>query len=154
MDQIGKVIGVDGDEAVIELERNRACEKCGICHLGETNKLLLTANNEIGADIGQRVLVNMEDRSVLKAGMILYLMPLLALLSGFGLVYGFWDMLGIPGGPDWWAIGIGFVLFALAFVVIRKLEPVWKKNSDYTLSIVRVMEDYEEITDFCGHGDD
>ena len=154
MDQIGKVLGVQGNEAVVELERNRACDKCGVCHMGETNKLQLAVLNEIGAEIGQRVLINVEDRSLLKAGMIVYLIPLLALLSGIGLVYGVWGMLDVPGGPDWYAIGLGFLLFALAFVIIRKLEPRWKKNPKFNLNIVRIVEDYEEITDYCGHSDE
>lgn len=154
MDQIGRIVALDGENATIELERNRACDKCGICHMGESKKMLLSAGNDIGAEVGQRVLIEIEDRTVLKAGFIVYLIPLLALLAGVGIVYGAWSALDLSGHPDWWAMGIGFLFFALAFIVIRKLEPSWRKQSDYNPTIVRIVEDYEEITDFCGHGDD
>lgn len=153
MDQIGRIIGIDGSEAVIEVERNSACAKCGICHMGETQSLRLVVQNSIGAQVGNRVLIEMDKSSVLKAGTIVYLLPLLAFLTGIALAYGLDTVVDLPGSPDWWGIGAGFVLFALVFVVIRLREPVYKKNPEYVPTIVRIVEDFEEITDICGHKD-
>jgi len=154
VDQIAKVIALDGKSAVLELERNSACDKCGICHMGTSKKMQLVAENGINAQVGQRVLVEMGERSVLKAGFIIYLLPLLALLVGIGLVYLLDGILEFSGAPDWWAIGVGLVFFALTYVVIRLQEPARQRREEYNLEIVRVMEEHEEITDICGHKDD
>lgn len=154
MDQIGKIIAVDGDSAVVELERNSACEKCGICHMGETQKVQLSVLNGIGAAVGQRVLIELDKRSVLKAGSIVYLVPLAGLLAGIGIMYLVDRFVDLPGSPDWWGIGVGFLLFGLIFLGIRLREPVWKGKPEYNPAIVRIVEEYEEITDFCGHKDD
>lgn len=153
MDQIGRVISIDGDFVVVEMERNSACAKCGICHMGETKTLQLTVENSIGADIGSRVLIEMEKSGVLKAGSIVYLIPLAALLLGIGLMYLVNEFVPLPGSPDWWGIGTGFVFFAVAYLVIRLQEPVFKRKPEYNPTIVRLVEDFEEITDFCGHED-
>mgnify|MGYP000885547377 CR=1 FL=1 len=147
MDQIARVIAVEGKAAVVEVERNSACAKCGICHMGETKSLQLLAENGIGAEVGKRVLVALDKRSFLKAGFIVYLLPLSALLGGIVLVY--W-----LGGTDLRAVATGLGLFALAYLAIRLLEPVWKGNPEFTASIVRIVEDYEEISDYCGHSND
>lgn len=153
MDQIGRVIAIKDKNAVIELERNSACEKCGICHMGETKTLQLEVENTIGADVGKRVLIEMEKSAVLKAGSIVYLTPLVGLLLGTGLMYLVDSFYPLPGSPDWWGIGLGFVFFALVFVGIRMREPVRKSDPEYSYTITRIVEDFEEITDICGHED-
>src|SRR5690554_3917983 len=119
MDQIGRVIAIKDNRAVVELERNSTCAKCGVCHMGMTKTLQLEVENSIGADVGKRVLINMEKGAVLRAGAIVYLIPLLALLLGIGLMYLIHHFYPLPGSPDWWGIGVGFVLFILSFVGIR-----------------------------------
>lgn len=153
MDQIGRVKSVQDGTAVIQLERNSACAKCGICHMGETKTMQITVENSIGADVGARVLVNMEKGVVLRAGAIIYLVPLAALLLGVGLMYLLNLYYPLPGSPDWWGIGVGFVLFALSFVGIRLRESVWRQDPHYSPTIVRIVQDFEEITDICGHED-
>lgn len=154
MDQIGRVVALKGTAAVIQLERNSACEKCGICHMGETKTMQLEVENSIGADVGKRVLIEMDRVNVLKASTIVYIVPLMALLLGVGLMYLIHHYYPLPGSPDWWGIGVGFVFFALSFVGIRLREPVWRKDPNYTPSIVRIVEDSEVITEICGHEGD
>lgn len=153
MDQIGKIIAVEGENAVIQLERNSACAKCGICHMGETQTIQIAVENNIGAAVGTRVLVKMDRGVVLRAGAIVYLIPLAALLLGVGLMYIINLYFPLPGSPDWWGIGVGFALFALSFVGIRLGEARWRQNPKYTPTIDRIVQDFEDVTDFCGHQD-
>jgi len=108
----------------------------------------------MAAEVGNRVLIEMEKTSFFKAVIIVYFLPLLALLGGIGLVYLLNEIFTFSGGPDLWAIGVGFVFFGLTYVVIRRMEPNFKGKPEYNPSIVRIVEDFEEITDFCGHTDD
>ena len=96
MDQIGRVVALQGDYAVVEVERNRACAKCGICHMGRTDKMFLEVKNVLGADVGKRVLIEMGKSSVLMAGSIVYLLPLLGLIAGSG--WRIWSRLLPPAG--------------------------------------------------------
>lgn len=153
MDQIGRVIALKDNQAVIELERNSACAKCGVCHMGLSKTMQLEVENSIGADVGKRVLIKMDKGAVLRAGAIVYLLPLLALLLGIGLMYLIDYFYPLSGSPDLWGVGVGFVLFALSFVGIRLGESAWRQNPHYTPTIVRIVEDFEEITDICGHED-
>lgn len=154
MDQIGKIIRLEGNEATVELERSSACAKCGICHLGETQTLHIQVENSLGAQEGQRVLIDVGQGAVLKASAILYLIPLLALVGGIGLAYLLDRYAGLPGKADWWGIGLGATLFILAFVFIRLREPALRRNPAYAPRMVRRAGEHEEITDLCGKADE
>lgn len=72
-------------EAVIEVERSGACDRCharGACAmtLGE-RRLEMTVGNPLGATVGQRVTVELDDRAFLAACALVYLIPLAALLA-------------------------------------------------------------------------
>lgn len=154
MNQIGRIISIEGSVATVELERSSACEKCGICHLGETQKLHIEVENSINAQEGQRVLIAVQPGSVLKASSILYLFPLLALVGGISLAYLLNWLVGLPGNVEWWGIGSGMVLFFLVFVVIRLREPALRKNPAYTPRVIRVAGEHEEIADMCEIADE
>lgn len=154
MNQIGKIVSIQGNMATVELERGSACEKCGICHLGETQILHIDVENSINAQEGQRVLVAVMPGSVLKASSILYLFPLLALVGGISLAYLLEWLIGLPGNVEWWGISIGLVLFILAFVVIRLREPALRKNPSFAPHMIRVAGSNEEITDMCEIADE
>lgn len=154
MDQIGKVISIEGNFATVQLERSSACAKCGICHLGETQILEIDVENSINAQLGQRVLIAVGEKSVLKASSILYLIPLLALVGGIGLAYLLEAVIGLPGNVDWWGIGLGLTLFFLTYVVIRLREPALRSNPDFAPRMIRLAADQEEITDLCGKTDE
>ncbi|MTI94966.1 MAG: SoxR reducing system RseC family protein [Firmicutes bacterium] len=153
MDQVGKVLAVKDDTAEVMLQRNSACEKCGVCHLGRTQDLLLRLPNTVDAEPGQRVLIGMEGVNVVKASLIVYILPVLALVAGFVLIYLFHEPLNLGGSPDLWGAGLGFALFLLTFAVIRTLEPRLRAKAEYNPVIVRVLEDYERTDEDSTCGD-
>lgn len=149
MDQIGKVVLVEENSVKVELERNEACHKCGICHMGRTQRLLLTVPNTIDAKEGQRVLVRMAGANVVKAGAIVYLIPLAALLAGLAAAYWAAIHFQFSGRPELWGMAVGIALFGLAFFIIRRLEPVWQRKPGYNPQLVRLVEPYEKLEDVC-----
>lgn len=72
--------------AELSVQRESACSgdchHCGGCGtVGQT--LRLTAKNPIGAQKGDVVIVESESKTVLKAAMLVYLLPLLLFLIGY-----------------------------------------------------------------------
>ena len=77
--------------ATLEIERRTACGLCGQtrgCGNATWGKLLnhnshaFTADNAIGANVGDSVVVGIEERAFLKSAFFLYVVPLLGLLTG------------------------------------------------------------------------
>lgn len=82
------------NQATLEVERRTACGLCGQkrgCGNATWGKLLghkshaFTATNDIGANVGDSVVVGIEERAVLSSAFFLYVIPLLGLLVGAAL---------------------------------------------------------------------
>lgn len=151
MDQIGRITEVTPEGyAKVFIERNKACEKCGICHMGETQELQLTVPNIINAQPGDRVMVNLHGADVIAAGAIVYIAPIVALLVGLGGGYFLATNLNLVN-PDLWGIGLGFLTMGLTYFVIRAMEPRFRKSDNYQPELVRIVDEFEGLDDDpCG----
>ena len=89
MDQLVRIREVyDNGTAQVICIRESACSgdchKCSGCGAAK-EAILLTADNPIGADVGDLVNLRSETGPVLKAAMVLYMMPLVLFFVGYGL---------------------------------------------------------------------
>jgi sigma-E factor negative regulatory protein RseC len=141
MKEVGKIVEIKGRVAKVEMERTSACGKCRACSRGEedTNKMYIDAHNGIGAKEGDVVGVDLETKKVLKAAMIIYFIPLLALI--FGVVGGTY-ISGLLGFENSETIGAvtGAVLVAVSYIIIKMLEPKFRSEDDYNPIITEIIE--------------
>ncbi len=116
MKEIGCVVSVSGDAAVVTMPMSPDCEKCGACVVADEGKeLLLLAQNAAGAGQGDTVEIEISAGRVLAAAFIIYMVPVLMTIVGF--------ILGnaLSGGDEEANLPI---LLALAFLVVSFLS-VW-----------------------------
>jgi sigma-E factor negative regulatory protein RseC len=137
----GFVSSTVGQRAVIQLTRHTACGDCGACQLGEENmQLQVEVINKIGAQNGDRVEIEMSDEKVLKAAFIVYIIPLIALFVGMGLVQLLFGQLQIVEGLS--AIA-GISLMVLSFLFIRRADKARKEGGKYEMEITQILEEDE-----------
>lgn len=118
----------DGKAEVIRIRESACsgeCHKCAGCGAAQQT-MLFTAENPIGAEAGDMVVVTTETAPVLKAAAILYIMPLLLFLAGY--IAG--GCLGYGAG---WLGAAGFLL-GIAGVVWYDRRTAKKKNTIYTIT--------------------
>ena len=118
----------DGKAEVIRIRESACsgeCHKCAGCGAAQQT-MLFTAENPIGAEAGDMVVVTTETAPVLKAAAILYIMPLLLFLAGY--IAG--SCLGYGAG---WLGAAGFLL-GIAGVVWYDRRTAKKKNTIYTIT--------------------
>lgn len=58
------------------------CGKCATTNSAESKEILVEVDNTIGAKVGDHVEVSMDNMNVLKAAVMAYIIPLIALLVG------------------------------------------------------------------------
>ncbi len=85
IEEIGTVEKLEGDFAIISIERGSMCGNCpskNLCHpfSDGDNKFKITAINKINAKIGDKVLLKINDKNFLKASFIVYGIPIAVLL--------------------------------------------------------------------------
>jgi sigma-E factor negative regulatory protein RseC len=118
----------DGKAEVIRIRESACsgeCHKCAGCGAAQQT-MLFTAENPIGAAVGDMVVVTTETAPVLKAAAVLYIVPLLLFLAGY--IAGSY----IGKGAGW--LGAAGFLLGIAGVVWYDRRTAKKKNTIYTIT--------------------
>jgi len=104
------VVGVERDQALLEIVRNKPCGLCGQtrgCGISIWGRLLghrtnvFRADNEINAQVGDSVVVGVDEKALLAGSLAVYVVPLFLLLGG-AAVGGFFAT--SPGNADTYAL--------------------------------------------------
>lgn len=90
MEIIGTVIAIDGENATVSVKRVSACgENCANCGGAcETTKTTAVAKNTAGACVGDTVKIESESRDVIRAAVVLYIVPVLVTILIAALIFG------------------------------------------------------------------
>jgi len=87
----GQVVGVSGEFAWVETQRRAVCDSCTAqhgCGSGTLAKVLgrkrvrVKALNRLGAAVGDRVIVSLEDEALVRGSLAVYAVPILWMLGG------------------------------------------------------------------------
>ena len=97
------------------------CHKCSGCGAAK-EAILLIVDNPIGAEAGDLVNLRSETGPVLKAAMVLYMMPLVLFFAGYGLA----AAMGLSGAL------FGCLAFVLSIVLIVFYDR-WMAKKDNTI---------------------
>jgi sigma-E factor negative regulatory protein RseC len=141
MQEEGNVIALQGDHALVSTFHKDACAGCsakGACHtLGGGKERRVSALNRAGAGVGDRVLLSVSSGSVLGAGFLAYMAPVLALLLG--------ALVGKTLGPGWgWseqsgAVVLGLVSLVACWMAVRWLSGRMAGKGSFSVEITRVL---------------
>lgn len=135
----GIVTDTKGTLVVVKMKRTEACNNCKACSVGlEEKDLIIEAFNECEAKTGDSVMISLHYTSFLKAVIIMYIIPLIALLGGIGIGYFIGTILKNPN-RDYISIGIGIIFVAGTYIVIKKNESNLKKKN-YTPRAIKIIK--------------
>ena len=101
------------------------CHKCSGCG-AQKETMIVTAENPIGAQVGDLVTLHSDTASVMKAVLAVYLVPLVLFFAGFGLGMAKGWGPGLLGG-------LGFLL-GVAFAVWFDRRTAKKNDTVYTIT--------------------
>lgn len=132
----GKVIEVKGDIAKVEIQRNTSCGTCRACWMSEEGKMVASGQNLIGAKVGQRVRLQVSG-SILKAAFVVYILPLLGLIIGYGAGSFISRAIGYPGFSEKVGVISGLAFLVLSFIAVRYYGK--KAGQGYQIKITQVV---------------
>jgi len=142
MEEHGIVIRKDGQRAIIRAERTGACESCSSrksCgQTGSETEMLIEADDPVGVKAGDKVVFAVAAGSILKAGMLLYLFPILSFIAGVVLGQALFSGL-MPGyNPDLVAGVTGVVFLAAAFIGLKVFSILSERGRSMRPQVLRV----------------
>jgi sigma-E factor negative regulatory protein RseC len=117
----------DGSAEVLRVRESACsgdCHKCSGCDSSQQT-MVICAENPIGAKVGDWVVIEAKSGAVLKAAVMLYIVPLVLFIAGYLL------------GEHLWQSGILFALAGLliGLVLVKLLDRhMTKKGSAYTIT--------------------
>jgi len=140
IEDIGRVVKVDGDQAYVEVERTSACASCGLQEAEELTaggKVVFEAYNMAGATIGDRVRVQVRTGTVTKASLYIYGIPVLFLM--IGAVAGAYAATILKRSTDTmsalFSIGGLIIGFIISFLLRKR-----SNKTEYMPVVVEVMQ--------------
>ncbi len=145
MEELAQVIENDGDTALVQITRHSACSKCDHkCGLAqnsshESDQLEIEVKNDAGADKGQLVSLEMNIQPLVKASLIVYLIPLIGLIGGYFFGIAAADNLGFQANEMTGIIGsLSFLI--LSFGIIRLIDNRLGIKKEYHPRITKILE--------------
>jgi sigma-E factor negative regulatory protein RseC len=139
----GIVIRIDSQEAWVKTVKSGSCEGCtarGACHshsLSDNSEVEVSAINEAGAKVGDRIVLSFETSSLLKATFLLYVFPILLLI--FGAAIGQETAPYFNFNPSGFSAIIGFSFFFAAVLVIKVKANKMAKKNEYRPKIIKII---------------
>lgn len=118
----------DGTATVIHVRESACsgdCHKCSGCGAAK-EAIIFEARNPIGARVGDLVKVESETGPVLKAAMVLYMVPLVLFFAGYALGDALWGLGALCGC-------LAFVI-SICLAVLYDRKVVKKQNYGYTIT--------------------
>ncbi len=137
----GIVKEVRQDRAFVEIIRSSACKKCGACQIDPEEKVVIAhAINAAGAKAGDRVEVELNFDAVMRASLIVYIIPLIMFF--IGSIIGFYWVRISAAGPQnpVIALACGVVCIAVAYGVIKTMDRKGKFGKKYNMKVIRVLK--------------
>lgn len=117
----GIVTEIRANMALVRTTRSAACKSCsahGSCNaVGED--MSVEAMNPAGARVGDRVLISIKTTSFLKVTLLLYALPVAALIAGAALGHNYGPRLGIDASVLSALAGFGAFVASLIFVKFK-----------------------------------
>ena len=123
------VVSVWGSEATVKISKSSACgHDCASCGACSNPSYEISVINKIGADIGDKVLIETKTSKVLFASFLLYILPVFLLITGAVICEE--NPMGL------WSIFV-FGSIALVWLLIIKLT---NKKLKIKNEIVKILE--------------
>ncbi len=114
MEQLVRIVKTndDGTATVMHIRESACsgdCHKCAGCGAAKET-LLLEAKNAINAKVGDLVKIESETGPVLKAAVVLYMLPIVLFFAGYALGEALWQLGALIGCLSF-ALSIGIIVF-------------------------------------------
>ena len=149
MEEQGLVLENRGDEALVKITRHSLCSRCAQkCPMAsmehETDEIEVLVSNPVGAEIGQLVKIEMGEKSLVTASLLIYLVPVIFLIAGyFAGIYLSGFIYDTTPGETAGIIG-SIVFLLLSFLVVSYIDKKLGQKQKYQPVIKKIIGSSEQ----------
>ena len=131
----------------MRIERSASCSQCesrDSCQTVGGKSMVIDVSNSLHAKVGDRVEIGVPTRSFLKFTLLVYLLPVIALIIGAVLGEAWGHSLGLEGSLA--AILCGGFTMALTFTILRRFDRNAREKKDYQPVMTRIIISAESLS--------
>jgi sigma-E factor negative regulatory protein RseC len=140
MQEQGIVIQSTSGRAQVRIERTESCEGCHGCLYQDSGHFMVAdVVDRVGTSPGDRVRLETEAASPVKASLLLFGVPLVALFAGYAVGAALAPVLGVPQASQGIGIAGAAIFFAASFGVLSLVSRRRAAGSSGQSAIVEVL---------------
>jgi sigma-E factor negative regulatory protein RseC len=138
--EIGCVVSVKDDAAVVAMPMSGACEKCGMCMMsGDGREVMVLAKNAAGAGDGDMVEIEISAGRVVASAFLIYMVPVVMTIVGF--------LIGIAfaGGAEDSPVPIvtAIIFLVASFILVGLYDLRLRKSERREAVVLRILTEDE-----------
>ncbi len=136
----GIVIRTDSSGAWVKTVKSNACEGCaskGSCQAMGGEDMEVKVINDIGATVGDRIVLSFRTAALLKATFLIYVFPILVLIAGAAIGQKYAPFFGFT--PTGFSVVVGFSFFFTAVLVVKTSANRLVKKNEYRPKIIKIL---------------
>jgi sigma-E factor negative regulatory protein RseC len=146
------VKSITGDQVTVQCESHSACNHCHAsenCGTGTVAKAFPQRSHRFivtktaAVMVGDKIEVGLREKNIITSAMLVYLLPLAAILIGTGL--GHYLSLALQLDGEWLTILTAFVGGYIGFNCTRKLSVKFEQRFDFKPKMLDVIAGHEAI---------
>ena len=136
----GVVEEIVHQKAVVRIQKGASCAGCesrGSCMVMADKTVLIEVDNELQADVGDRVELGMPSGSLMKLSLLVYFFPVLGFVAG-AFIAGAWAESFHMDSTTASLLG-GFIAMAITFFVVKWLSRGALDRGEYRPRMTRIL---------------
>jgi sigma-E factor negative regulatory protein RseC len=136
----GIVSELSNHKAQVRIHKSSACASCEArhaCHIHDTKEMLVDVNNDLQAKVGDLVEISVSTRSFLRTVLLVYFLPVVALIFGAYAGDAWAGSLHLP--PTLASVLGGGLAMAFSFVILRRIDRTAQCRSEFSPRMTRIL---------------
>ncbi len=134
MREIGVIVSAKDEIVRVQIAKGEKCEGCHGCISLKPNLMQVEARNDIRANIGKAVEVEIESRHVLGYAFLVFIFPILMMIAGYFFGMRIAAVRAVSG--EGYGILGSIAGFAVAFLVIKVIDTFWGRSNKSSARVV------------------
>lgn len=141
MRECGIVTKTDKDFAVVKVDKRDECSKCGMCVFPKNaSSIDFNAINQVGASVGDTVIIETEKDTKLIGAILVFLIPLLLIGLSCAITYLFL-------GSEIWILILSVIFLVLWYTILAVIDKRLKSKADFCAKVVSIITKKGENND-------
>lgn len=141
----GIITGTAESMAWVKTVRSKSCDSCdskdSCAEGGKSREMVVQVENSINAKTGDRVVIGFDSAPMLQLSFVLYIFPVIFLITGAVLGQNFASNMGMDESAA--SILAGLAFFALSFGVVRLFNNRFADKKEFKPFLVRFARNTE-----------